>query len=140
MPNVGGIVETALYVEDMQRSCDFYKRVVGLQVSGTSDRISALQITPNQMLLLFAKGASAQPTIMPYGTIPPTDGSGRLHLALSISAGQVQEWIAWLGDHGVTVESRITWPTGGESLYFRDPDEHLIELKTSNWHGTEFRW
>ena len=75
-----------------------------------------------------------------YGTIPPTDGSGRLHLALSISAGQVKEWIAWLGDHGLTVESRITWPTGGESLYFRDPDEHLIELKTANWHGTEFRW
>ncbi len=28
----------------------------------------------------------------------------------------------------VTVESRITWSTGDQSVYFRDPDGHLIEL------------
>ena len=38
--------------------------------------------------------------------------------------------------HGVTIESTIEWPEGGDSLYFRDPDHHCIELKTSDWGGT----
>jgi hypothetical protein len=35
------------------------------------------------------------------------------------------------------VESVVNWPEGGRSMYFRDPDDHVIELKTSNWHGSE---
>nr|WP_237705563.1 hypothetical protein [Chthoniobacter flavus] len=28
------------------------------------------------------------------------------------------------------VESRVTWERGGESIYFRDPDGHLLEMLT----------
>ena len=31
--------------------------------------------------------------------------------------------------------SVVTWPEGGRSIYFRDLDEHLIELKTSSGYG-----
>jgi catechol 2,3-dioxygenase-like lactoylglutathione lyase family enzyme len=30
----------------------------------------------------------------------------------------------------VNIESRVKWPRGGESIYFRDPDDHLVELVT----------
>ena len=39
---------------------------------------------------------------------------------------------------GIDVESRIDWPTGGRSLDFRDPDGHVVKLKTSNWRGRLF--
>jgi catechol 2,3-dioxygenase-like lactoylglutathione lyase family enzyme len=35
-----------------------------------------------------------------------------------------------LAAQGVVVESRITWPRGGTSLYFRDPDGHSVEVAT----------
>jgi hypothetical protein len=28
------------------------------------------------------------------------------------------------------VESKVVWPLGGHSLYFRDPDNHVVELAT----------
>ncbi|MFN0129142.1 MAG: hypothetical protein ACKV19_20930 [Verrucomicrobiales bacterium] len=30
----------------------------------------------------------------------------------------------------IPVESRIRWPGGATSLYFRDPDGHAVELAT----------
>jgi len=28
------------------------------------------------------------------------------------------------------VEGRVDWPAGGKSVYFRDPDGHMLELAT----------
>ncbi len=30
----------------------------------------------------------------------------------------------------ITERPRLTWPGGARSLYFRDPDAHLVELIT----------
>ena len=32
--------------------------------------------------------------------------------------------------HQVEIEGRTDWPRGGHSIYFRDPDGHLLELAT----------
>jgi len=37
-------------------------------------------------------------------------------------------WESWLQISGVPVEEKRMWEAGGWSLYFRDPDRHLIEL------------
>ncbi len=97
----------------------------------------ALTITGDQVLLLFKKGGSAQATVTPYGTIPPTDGDGSLHVAFSIQSSDFELWQDRLRASGVSIESLVNWPEGGRSIYFRDPDNHAIELKTSNWHGKE---
>jgi catechol 2,3-dioxygenase-like lactoylglutathione lyase family enzyme len=39
-------------------------------------------------------------------------------------------WEQRLADAGIAIESRVRWGLGGESLYFRDPDNHLVELAT----------
>jgi catechol 2,3-dioxygenase-like lactoylglutathione lyase family enzyme len=83
-----------------------------------------------QVLLLFAKGSATTTAVLPGGTIPPHDGDGRLHLAFAISASEVDAWRARLQSHGVSIEGEMEWPRGGTSLYFRDPDGHLVELAT----------
>nr|WP_197998803.1 hypothetical protein [Gimesia aquarii] len=33
-------------------------------------------------------------------------------------------------DTVIGIESRVNWPRGGESIYFRNPDNHVVELAT----------
>jgi len=138
MPRIGPVLETALYVADLGRSVEFYKRVLGFPLaSEPKDRMCALVITSDQVLLLFKKRGSVQPTVTPYGTIPPTDGDGSLHVAFWIPPSEFETWQDRLRVSGVGIESIVSWPEGGRSIYFRDPDNHVVELKTSNWHGSE---
>ena len=121
----------------LDRSCDFYKRVLGLgpDVGTTAEKenqkgFRPLQIPGGQVLLLFPKGSATTTAVLPGGTIPPHDGNGRLHLAFAISAAEVDAWRERLQSHGVSIEGEMEWPRGGTSLYFRDPDGHLVELAT----------
>jgi len=140
-PPIGTVLETALYVADLDRSLAFYQHVLGLRLASEPlPRMCALNITKDQVLLLFSKGGSLQATVRPWGTIPPTDGDGSLHVAFFIPDSSFQMWHDHLGRLGVGVESLVSWPEGGRSIYFRDPDNHVIELKTSNWHGREPLW
>ena len=67
---------------------------------------------------------------LPGGVIPPHDGSGHLHFAFAIPAEDLPAWEKRLGEAGIEIESRVKWARGGESLYFRDLDGHLVELAT----------
>jgi catechol 2,3-dioxygenase-like lactoylglutathione lyase family enzyme len=51
-------------------------------------------------------------------------------MAFSIEAADLDAWEQRLRDHGIAIESRVRWQRGGTSLYFRDPDGHLLELLT----------
>lgn len=48
----------------------------------------------------------------------------------SASARRLADWEARLAQAEVEIEGRATWPRGGKSIYFRDPDGHLVELAT----------
>ncbi len=130
MPTLNGVLETALYVEDLGRSIRFYKDLFQLEVMEADDRFCAFDVAGRQVLLLFLKGGTTAPVATPGGAIPPHDGDGHLHFAFSIAASELPGWEAWLQEKGVEVESRIRWPAGGVSLYLRDPDGHLVELAT----------
>jgi catechol 2,3-dioxygenase-like lactoylglutathione lyase family enzyme len=125
MPKLDRLLESALYVDDPERSARFYQRLFGFEVMTGGERMFALSIGGNQVLLLFRKGASARLT-----SPPAHDGDGHLHLAFAIPAAALAAWETWLAQNGVAIEEKLTWERGGSSLYFRDPDQHLIELAT----------
>ena len=130
VPRLGHILETSLYVADLGVSHDFYARVLGFEQFLRDDRMCAMGVAGGGVLLLFARGGSAQPSHMPHGTIPAHDGSGTRHLAFAIPLGELESWTAHLAAQRVPVESRIVWPRDGTSLYFRDPDGHSVEVAT----------
>ena len=116
----------SLYVDDVARSAEFYRRIFGFRViSDFGGRGCALHAGDRQVLLLFKKGASV-------AIQSPHDGTGELHLAFAIPSTELARWEAWLAENGITVEEKRTWELGGVSLYFRDPDRHLIEVATSS--------
>src|SRR5262245_58222333 len=124
MPPINGVLETSLYVDDPERSAKFYHDIFGFNAFVSGDRLIAMQIIDKQILLLFKKGLSAKLPKVPH------DGIGQLHLAFSIDRSELDAWEQWLIDRNVPIEERKTWELGGFSLYFRDPDGHLLELAT----------
>jgi len=130
MPGLKHVLETALYVDDLGRAARFYSEVLGLAPLHTDERLHAFAVGTSSVLLLFRRGASLAPVKMPGGVIPPHDGSGPIHVAFAIAAYDLQAWEERLREHGIAVEGRTAWPRGGRSIYFRDPDGHLLELGT----------
>lgn len=130
MPQLNGVLETALYVDDVPRAQRFYETVMGLKPLFADSRLCALDVAGRNVLLLFKRGSSTSTITLPGGTIPPHDASGRQHIALAIAKEALPAWEERLTAQNIAIEGRTTWPRGGESVYFRDPDGHLIELAT----------
>jgi catechol 2,3-dioxygenase-like lactoylglutathione lyase family enzyme len=69
-------------------------------------------------------------TVPGGGLLPPHDGEGTTHVAFAIQESDLGRWEHWLQEQDVEVESKVEWERGGQSLYFRDLDGHLLELAT----------
>jgi len=123
-PQIDGILESSLYVSDVPRSVRFYQETFGFTViADFGERGCAMRAGMRQVLLLFKKGASRV-------IRSPHDGDGELHIAFAIPSAELTNWESWLQTKGITVEEKRQWELGGWSLYFRDPDRHLLELAT----------
>jgi len=121
-PKSDGLLESSLYVKDVSTSARFYAKIFGFRmVSDFGERGCAMQAGERQVLLLFKKGGSLR--------IPsPHDGDGELHVAFAIPASELPRWEAWLEENGFSIEEKRPRDLGGQSLYFRDPDRHLLEI------------
>ncbi|WP_148193689.1 VOC family protein [Pseudomonas syringae] len=130
MPRLNRIIETALYVEDLANAREFYSGTLELEVMFESATLVALNVGGVSTLLLFKRGASLQTQHLSGGEIPPHDAQGRIHVCFAINADEMQAWADRLAGASVAIEGRTEWPKGGSSVYFRDPDENLVELLT----------
>ena len=123
-------METCLHVEDLNRSRKFYSDLFGYPVMKFDERFCAFDVGNSQVLLLFVRGSDPEGTVLPFGTIPAHGTSGHSHLGFGIPSASMSAWRERLEEKGVPIESSLTWPDGGASIYFRDPDDHLLELLT----------
>ena len=130
MPRLDRIVETSVYVDDLDRAALFYETVLGLEPLVKLDRLHAYDVGGSNVLLVFKRGASTETQIVPGGSIPPHDASGQIHVCFAVSKEELPDWEARLAAHGVALAGRAEWPAGGASVYFRDPDGHMLELMT----------
>lgn len=131
-PAVHGIVESILYVENVPAAAAFYADVLGIKpLQGDGARFQALDAGGKGVLLLFKRGGTLAPQPVPSGgTIPPHDGNGPHHIAFAIDEASYASWLDHLAARKIQVESETRWERGGRSIYFRDPDGHLVELVT----------
>jgi catechol 2,3-dioxygenase-like lactoylglutathione lyase family enzyme len=133
IPPIGGILETALYAGDPQITAAFYRHLFGFTTLLDTPRLIALNVANSSVLLIFQRGGTTQPVPAPpggSGFIPTHDGSGSTHFAFAIAAADFNPWENRLKQQNIAIESIVTWPAGAKSLYFRDPDNHLVELIT----------
>jgi catechol 2,3-dioxygenase-like lactoylglutathione lyase family enzyme len=129
-PLITRILETALYVDDLDAVVAFYRDILDLRVLDASPRLVSLNAGQATVLLLFQRGATTSGLNTSGGWIPPHDGHGPVHLAFAIAAEALEPWVRRLTERGVAIESRVRWDRGGQSIYFRDPAGHSVEFAT----------
>jgi catechol 2,3-dioxygenase-like lactoylglutathione lyase family enzyme len=133
---IKAVVETAIYVDDLQATETFYQTVLGLSVIGKEPgRHVFFQVGEASVLLAFLAE-----TTLKGDHLPPHGASGPGHFALGMEAEAVDAWRKLLHDHGVTIEKEVEWPRGGKSLYFRDPAGDSVELVTPGVWGLPSGW
>ena len=130
------IIETAVYVGDLQAAETLYGTVLGLRVMGTEPgRRVFFQVGEASVLLAFLAEATRK-----GDQLPPHGATGPGHFALGIEAEAFDAWRKPLQGHGVSVEKEVEWPRGGKSLYFRDPAGNSVELVTPGVWGLPSGW
>lgn len=128
------ILESALYVDDLARARDFYGQVLGLELHSQLPGRHLFFHCGDGMLLIFDPSATSKPS----GDIPTHGALGPGHVAFGIEAADLPSWKAHLQQHNVAIETEITWPSGGRSIYFRDPAGNSVELVTpTTWVLTD---
>jgi catechol 2,3-dioxygenase-like lactoylglutathione lyase family enzyme len=126
-----GVLETALYADDLDRAEVFYTTVLDLELDSKADGRHLFFKCGQAMLLIFDARATAVQT----GPVPAHGARGPGHVAFSVEAADLDAWIEQLESRGVDVEARVDWPAGGRSIYFRDPAGNSLELATRQTWG-----
>lgn len=126
MPLVKGILETCLYVDDLAAAEVFYSRLLNITPFTKVESRHVFFRLGEQMLLLFNPVETAKVV----GEVPSHGAHGAGHIAFAISAADVSAWQEHLQACGINIEAQITWPSGGKSIYFRDPAGNSLEVAT----------
>lgn len=120
---IARIDHIVLTVADIAATCDFYTRVLGMEVMTFGQGRKALAFGA-QKINLHQAGREFEPK-----AARPTPGSVDLCLILD---GTLEAAQAHLRAEGVAIEEGPVARTGAtgpiKSLYFRDPDGNLIEV------------
>ncbi len=124
-----GVIETALYTDDIDAMKAFYQDKLGLDlISGTKGRSLFFKIG-RTMLIIFDRSYTEDQDISINGSIIPAHATkGRGHIAFEACDGDYEQHKQKIIDLNIEIESEIDWPSGKRSFYFRDPDQHSIEI------------
>ena len=123
------ILESALYVDDLDAAERFYREVLGLSVIARAPGRHVFFRCGDGVLLLFIAEATKVPPA-PGGRfpVPPHGTTGDGHLCFAATAAEIDAWRKRLVKAGVAIEAEVEWPKGGRSIYFRDPSGNSLEF------------
>ena len=132
MPTVHGVLETSLYVSDLDRSVAFYRDVLGFRLIDDAyfcgDRGAAFQVGsgPSVLLIFRALVTRKRRTLPAHGT------SGAGHAAFRVEPREIDAWREHLRRNAVPIEQEFTFGSNAPALYFRDPDGNSLEIAVAS--------
>lgn len=125
------IFETVIYADDLAEAQEFYTNVLGLELYSAFD-VALCFHSEGGVLLIFDRAKS----ILPGRDVPSHGSHGPGHIAFAARTDELNGWRAQLAAHDIPIEMEVTWPTGGTSIYFRDPAGNSVELAPPTlWGG-----
>lgn len=110
----------ALHVEDVEKSCEFYEKVLQLRaIPRPAFKFPGAWYQLGEVQELHLIGERDEPV---------QSHSRGNHYALLVD--DMDEWEAYFTENGIDYEPRRTRPDGAFQIYVSDPDGHSIELCT----------
>ncbi len=124
---IEGVLETALYADDLDAAESFYAGILGLeQIARAGNRHVFFRCGPG-MLLIFNPKETTRPPPEEGLQVPPHGTQGQGHVCFRVGRDNLDATAGALGKAGITIESDVIWPNGTRSIYFRDPAGNSIE-------------
>ncbi len=124
------VLETILYVDDLEAAERFYGGPLGLALDSRKEGLFAFFRIGDAMLLLFEPGASRRSR-----GVPAHGAEGPGHACFAVAEDELDGWKGRLEAAGVAIEHEQDWPRGGRSFYFRDPAGNSLEIATPRIWG-----
>jgi catechol 2,3-dioxygenase-like lactoylglutathione lyase family enzyme len=133
---IQAIIETAIYVDDLDATERFYRDIFDLRVIAKEPgRHVFFQVGTSSVLRAFIAEATIKASEK-----TPHGAKGPGHFAMGIDAQSLDAWRKKLQENSIAIEDEVTWPQGGRSIYFRDPAGNSVELVTPGVWGLPSGW
>lgn len=120
-----------LRVLDLERSIEFYGRVLGCSVDRRRDELGLVHLRAGASMIDLV--AIDGPLGRPGGAAAAGTGRNMDHLCLRVEPFDGAALLAHLRRHGVARDAKVQMNYGAEgngpSLYLDDPDGNVLELK-----------
>ena len=130
-PGLSGVLETSLYVNDLNAAERFYGEVLGLtKIFADPDRLLAFRSGESVLLIFNPQHTEREPVVISGGAIPSHGAHGAGHIAFRVAKRDLETWRRYFRVSGMAIESEVAWPNGAHSIYFRDPAGNSLELAT----------
>jgi catechol 2,3-dioxygenase-like lactoylglutathione lyase family enzyme len=136
MNPIDRVLEACLYTTDLDAAERFYVDVLGLErFSGAPGRHVFFRCGDGMFLVFNPARTSTEVSLVGGSPVPTHGAIGAGHVAFAIPDGDIPAWRERLAAAGVEIESEVSWPRGGRSLYVRDPAGNCVELASPKLWG-----
>lgn len=122
--NILHIKETCIYVKSLQQTEDFYSGKLGLKVIGKVEGRHVFFKAGTSVLLCFIADSTNNDDMH----MPSHGASGQIHFAFEINKEDYESVKKEILQKDIIIEHEQEWKKHTFSFYFRDPDEHLVEI------------
>jgi len=116
------IKETCIYVKDLDRTEEFYRGRLGLELIAWAEGRHIFFRAGESVLLCFIAGQT-----MKEETLPAHGARGSVHFAFEVEPGDYDRVKKELSAK-IDIVHEQEWKYGLRSFYFHDPDMNLVEV------------
>ena len=124
---IEGMLETALYAEDLDAAEAFYGGILRLERIVRASNRHVFFRCGQGVLLVFNPDETVKPPAENGPQVPPHGATGAGHACFRVARSNLDAVADTLKKAGISVESDVIWPNGARSIYFRDPAGNSLE-------------
>ena len=128
LPALRGVLESAIYVDDLDAAEGFYGTLLGLERIVRVDGRHVFFRCGDGVVLAFIAGATEQPPSPDALPVPTHGARGPGHICFAVPGDELDGIAKHLADHGIAIEADFNWPHGPRSVYVRDPAGNSVEF------------